>query len=178
MPARAVAFVALVVLTASAAATDPPRFTEEREAAARHFVTKHCPELVPVLDDLKKANRAAYELQIRETFQVAELLADLRDDPKRHDLELRMWKAENKALMLVARLAAPKEDRKAAEEKLLAQAKEIVGLEVQSIEHQAEVLEKELARTRDDLAKARANFDRTVKDKYDGLLEKAKKKKS
>src|SRR5262245_34083587 len=101
-----------------------PRFTEEREAAALHFVRKHCPELLPLLDELKKGNRPVYEQQVRETFQVTELLADLQDDPKRYDLELKVWKAENKALVLVAKLAAPREDdRKAVEDQLRALAK-------------------------------------------------------
>ena len=177
MNARAIAFALLAALTFPVAAAQPPRFTEEREAAALHFVKKHCPELSPLLDDLKKANRSAYEQQIRETFQVTELLANLQDDAKRHELQLNMWKAENKALVLVAKLAAPKdEDRKAVEEQLRALAKELVGLEVQSLEHQAVVLERELAEAKDELAKARDNFDRSVKDKFDGLIEKARKR--
>jgi hypothetical protein len=177
MTARAIAFALLAVLTFPVTAAQPPRFTEEREAAALHFVKKHCPELSPLLDELKKGNRAAYEKQIRETFQVTELLANLQDDPKRHELQLNMWKAENKALVLVAKLAAPKdEDRKAVEEQLRALAKELVGLEVQSLEHQAVVLERELAEAKDELAKARDNFERSVKDKFDGLIEKARKR--
>ena len=111
---RATAILAIVAASGWALAADPlPRFTEEREAAALHFVRKHCPELVPLLDELKKNNRASYEQQLRETFQVTELFADLQDDTKRYDLELKIWKAENKALVLVARLATPKdEDRK------------------------------------------------------------------
>ena len=178
MSARAIAFLIVICLAPPLSASEPlPRFTEEREAAALHFVKKHCPELSPLLADLKKGNRAAYELQVRETFQVTELLADLRDDAKRYELELKMWKAENKALLLVAKLAAPKdEDRKAVEEQLRALAKELVDLDVQSLEHQAAVLERELAAAKDDLAKARENFARSVKDKFDGLIEKARKK--
>ena len=174
-----VAALAVALLIPSAASADPlPRFTEEREAAARHFVRKHCPELVPLLDDLKKANRGAYELQVRETFQVSELLADLQDDPKRYALELNIWKAENKAFVLVAKLATPKEeDRKAVEEQLLALAKELVELDVRSLEHRAEVLRTELGVTKDELAKLRDNFDRTVKDRHEALLERARKKK-
>src|SRR5580704_18673922 len=91
------------------------------------FVRQHFPELIPLLEDLKKTNRPAYESQIRETFQVTELLADLQDDPKRYDLELKVWKAENKALVLVAKLTTPKEeDRKAIEDQLQVLAKELV----------------------------------------------------
>jgi hypothetical protein len=176
--ARAAA-LAVALLIPTAASADPlPRFTEEREAAALHFVKKHCPELHPLLDDLKKANRAAYELQIRQTFQVTELLADFHDDPKRYDLELKMWKAENKAFVLVAKLATPKEeDRKQIEEQLLALAKELVELEAQSLEHRVAVLQTELTGAKDDLAKLRDHFDRTVKERHEALLDKARKKK-
>src|SRR5262249_28996188 len=163
--------------TALAPAAGPlPKFTEEREAAALHFVRKHCPELVPLLDDLKKNSRPTYELQIRETFQVTELLADLQDDPKRHDLELKIWRAENQALVLVAKLATPKEeDRKKVEDQLQALAKELVELDVQSLEHRVEVLQGELTSAKDELMKYRDNFERTVKERFEALLEKAKK---
>jgi hypothetical protein len=170
--------VALLCIHASRAAEPLPRFTEEREAAALHFVKKHCADLIPLLEDLKKTNRTAYELQIRETFQVTELLADLQDDPKRHELELKIWKAENKALILVAKLATAKDDaRKAVEEQLQAQARELVELDLQSMEHRVAVLQTELASAKDELAKFRDNFDRNVKDRFEALLEKAKKKK-
>lgn len=166
-------------LPRAARAADPlPKFTEEREAAALHFVRKHLPDLVPLLEDLKKTSRPAYETQIRETFQVTELLADLQDDPKRYELELKIWKAENKALVLVAKLATPKEeDRKAVEEQLLALAKELVELDLQSMEHRVEVLRTELATAKDELTKFRESIDRTTKDRFEALLEKARKKK-
>ena len=175
---------AMVVLVAglcpgALSAADPlPRFTEEREAAALHFVRKHCPELLPLLEELKKSNRVVYETQVRETFQVTELLADLQDDPKRYDLELKIWKAENKALVLVAKLATPKEeDRKAVEEQLQTLARELVELEVLSLEHRVGLLQNELAAAKDELSKFRDNFDRTVKERFESLVEKARKKK-
>jgi len=170
--------VFFLISTATSAADPLPRFTEEREAAALHFVRKQCPELLPLLDDLKKANRLAYESQVRETFQISELLADLQDDPKRYDLELKVWKAENKALVLVAKLATPKdEDRKSIEEQLQLLAKELVELEVQSLEHRVGLLQSELSSAKDELAKFRDNYDRSVKDRFEALLEKARRKK-
>ena len=174
--ALVVGVAAIVVPMASA--DPPPRFTEEREAAAIHFVKKQCPELLPLLDEFKKANRAAYEAQIRETFQVTELLAELQDDEKRYALELKAWKAENKALVLVAQLATPKEeDRKVIEGQLQVLAREIVDLELQSLEQRIELLQSELVSSKDELGKFRDNLERTVKDRYESLLEKARKKK-
>jgi hypothetical protein len=175
---RAAALAAVLLCYHGARAEPLPKFTEEREAAALHFVKKHCADLVPLLDELKKANRTAYELQIRETFQVTELLADLQEDPKRHELELKIWKAENKALVLVAKLATAKDDtRKQVEDQLQVQARELVELDQQSLEHRVAVLQTELASARDELNKFRDNFDRAVKDRFESLLEKAKKKK-
>jgi hypothetical protein len=175
---RAAALAAVLFLPCAAPAADPlPKFTEEREAAALHFVRKHCPDLLPLLEDLKKASRTVYELQVRETFQVTELLADL-DDPKRYELELKIWKAENKALVLVAKLATAKDDaRKAVEEQLQALAKELVELDVQSMEHRVAVLQTELAAAKEELTKFRENLDRNAKERFEALLEKAKRKK-
>lgn len=174
---RVAALAAVLLLPCAVRAEPLPKFTEEREAAALHFVKKHMPDLVPLLDDLKKSNRTAYELQVRETFQVSELLADLQDDPKRYELELKIWKAENKALVLVAKLATAKDDaRKAVEEQLQALAKELVELDLQSIEHRVAVLQTELAAAKEELNKFRDNLDRNTKDRFEALLAKAKKK--
>ncbi|MDB5306538.1 MAG: hypothetical protein JWO38_740 [Gemmataceae bacterium] len=174
------AFALAVIAAAGGTArpSDPlPKFTEEREAAALHFVRKHCPDLVPLLDELRKSNRPAYELQVRETFQVTEFLADLQDDTRRYELELKIWKTENKAMVLVGRLATPREeDRKTIEDQLRGLAKELVDLEVQALEHRVQLLERESTAAREELAKARDGSDRTTREKFDGFVEKARKK--
>jgi hypothetical protein len=155
-----------------------PRFTEEREAAALFFVKKNLPELAPFLEQLKKNNAAQYQNQVREIFQVSEMLADLIDEPKRYDLELKIWQTENRAHTLVARLSTPNaEERKKLEEQLQGLAKELVDLDIQVLELKADQLDKELGEVNDELAKAKKNSDRLAKDKYEGLLEKAKKPK-
>jgi hypothetical protein len=156
-----------------------PRFTEEREAAALFFVKKHLPELLPLLEELKKNNAPQYEREVRQIFQVTEMLADLReDDPKRYELELKVWKAENKANSLVAQLSTPTEEvRKKVEAQLQDLAKELVELDMQVLELRAEQLDKELGEVKDELAKMRDNVDKQVKDRYEGLLDKARRPK-
>src|SRR6266851_1670984 len=154
-----------------------PRFTEEREAAALCFVRKHLPELVPLLEQLKKNNAGQYQHEIREIFQATEWLADLQDEAKRYELELKIWKAENKAHMLAARLTTAAEDeKKKLELELQALAKDLVELDVAILEVKAEQLDKELGEVKDELAKTKDNMERQVKDRYEQLLEKAKKK--
>jgi hypothetical protein len=154
-----------------------PRFTEEREAAALFFVRKNAPDLLPLLEQLKRSNRAQYQHEIREIFQVTEMLADLQDDPRRHELELKIWKTENKAYALVARLAASAgEERKRMEDVLLLLAGELVDLDVAVLELKVEELDRDLGTARDELARARQQIDRQTQARYQGLLEQARKR--
>jgi hypothetical protein len=155
-----------------------PRFTEEREAAALFFVKKHLPELLPLLEQLKKNNHAQYEHEVRAIFQETEMLADLQDDPKRYELELRVWKAENRANTLVAQLSTPSaEARQKIEGQLQDLAHELVDLDIQVLELKAEELDKELGDVKDELAKMRDALDKQIKERYEGLLDKAKRRK-
>jgi hypothetical protein len=155
-----------------------PRFTEEREAAARHFVKKHLPELLPLLEELKKGNRTQYESEIREIFQVTEMLADLLDEPKRHELELKIWKTENKAFVVVAKLSTGREEeKKSLESQLNELARELVDLELQSLEVHTAALEKDLQLSKEELSRLRENLDKTIKERYALLMDKVKRRK-
>lgn len=158
--------------------TSLPRFTETREAAALFFLKKHAPEALPLLDQLKKTNPAQYRQEIREVFQVTELLADLEDDPRRQELELKIWKTESKANALVARLSTPDAgERKRVEASLQELARELVDLDTQVLELKADQLDKELGEVKDELAKARDQTEKNVRDRYEGLVKKARSRK-
>lgn len=153
-----------------------PRFTEEREAAALFFVKKHLPELMPLLTELKKNQPAQYRREIRDIFQVTEMLADLQDEPRRHDLELKIWKSENRAHVLVARLSTPSaEVRKQTLDQLKTLARELVDLDIAVLELQADQLDKELGEVKDELARAREQIEQNVKARLDGLIDKTRK---
>ncbi len=155
-----------------------PRFTEEREAAALFFVKKHLPELLALLEPLKKNGPAQYQREISEIFRVTELLADLRDDPSRHDLELKFWITENKAHVLLAKLSTPDEaERKKIQTQLQELARKLVTLDVEFLELKADMLDRELGETKDELAKMRDQREKYVKDRFDGLLQRIAKRK-
>ncbi len=173
----ALAFLLLFGTRAIAEDRSLPRFTEEREAAALFFVKKQLPELLPLLEGLKKSNTDQYRREVREIFQVTELLADI-EDTKRYDLELKIWKTENKAYTLVAKLSTPKDDeRKKAEEQLQELAKELVELDIQVLELKADQLEHELGETKDELSKMRDGMEKHAKERYQLLMEKITKPK-
>jgi len=155
-----------------------PRFTEEREAAALHFVKKHLPELQPLLTELKKTNLPRYQQEISEIFHVSEILAEMQDEPRRYDLELKIWKADNRAHLLVGKLRAATDDEsKKLQEQLRETARELVELDIQVLELQAEQLDKELGEVKDELARAREQLDQNIKSRFDGLLDKSRKPK-
>jgi hypothetical protein len=168
----------LLAQPAAAASDTLPRFTEEREAAARFFVKKHLPELLPLLDELHNNNREQYVLQVRGIFQVTEMLADLMDEPRLYELELRIWKAENKAYTLVGKLASPSDqERRNIEQQMMSLARELVDLELQFLELKAERLDQELGEIKDEIALIRENLDRQIRDRYEGFLDQAKRRK-
>jgi hypothetical protein len=153
-----------------------PRFTEEREAAALFFIKKHSPEVLPLLEQLKKDNLIQYQHEIREVFYVTELLADLQDEPKRYELELRIWKTESKAHALVAQLSTPsEEERKKIEAALMDLARELVDLDIQVLEWKSEQLDKELGELKDELARNREQIEKVIRTRFDGLLTKIRK---
>lgn len=176
--------VAVLVAAASLRAATPgstdvslPRFTEEREAAALFFLRKHTPALLPFLEQIKKVSLVQYQHEIREVFQVTEMLADLQEDPRRHDLELEIWKTESKAHTLVARLTnLGEEDRRKVEGNLLKLARELVDLDIQVLELKTEQTEKELTEVKEELAKARDQIPVQTKARYEKLLEQVRKR--
>jgi hypothetical protein len=156
-----------------------PRFTEEREAAAVQFARKHVPELQPLLDKLKSADVKKYREEICEIFQTAEFLGELRDqDPKRHDLELDIWKTQTRSLILVAKVgqAADEEKPKLLEE-LQDAAKKLVDLDMQVLRLRVGELEKELTDAREQLAKGEEKREALNKERYQKLFEQAKSRK-
>ncbi len=168
----------ICLATLAPARADPPprtlpRFTEEREAAALHFVKKHLKELMPLLEQLRKNQPAQYEREIAEIFQVTEWLADLKEDSVRHDLELSIWVHENKALLLVARLSTPnKEERDRITGQLQELARELVELDIKVLTHKSDVLRAELSANDEELAALSQNRDKRAAERYAELLKK------
>lgn len=155
-----------------------PHFTEEREAAALQFARKHAPDLLPILDKLKDADATKYREEVCEIFQVTEFLNEIRAaDTKRYDLELDIWKTETKALMAAVKLAnAGEEEQAKLKEELQEHAKKLIDLDRQVLKHRVEELEKELGQARDELSRAEEKRDDLSKDRFQKLLEQAKKR--
>jgi hypothetical protein len=156
----------------------PPAFSEEREAAALHFVKKHAAELLPVLEKLKTSDPKKYQAEVCELFQTCEWLTDMRhEDEKRYNLELDVWRTETRSLLLVARLAGLKEDERDKHKAEVEEcARKLIDLEMLIMKHRIETLEKELGEARDEFTKAEEQKENLVKDRFSKLVEEAKRR--
>jgi hypothetical protein len=175
-------FAAALLWQGTSAAFPPardrlPRFTEEREAAALLFVRKNLPEVLPLLAELKKSHREQYEQQVREVFAVSEALADLQqDDPRRYELELKIWKTENRAAALAAKLhSASEPERHKAEAALLDLARELVDLDLHVLQLKTEQLEKELNHVKEQRLRLRRDSEKEIRARFEELVKQGQK---
>jgi hypothetical protein len=155
-----------------------PSFTEEREAAALHFVRKQAADLLPLLEKLKVSDVKKYQQEIGEIFQLTELLSDLRDeDEKRYNLELEVWKTETQALILVAKLTQTGEaEQPKYKEELQGLTKKLVDLDSQVLKHHIEELERGLSQARGELARIEEKRETLGKERYEKLFDQAKRR--
>jgi hypothetical protein len=161
------------------AKAEAPRFTEEREAAALFFVRKQLPELVPVLEELQKNNPKRYQQEIGTIFQATEFFAELRGNPRRYDLELKTWKTENRAFLVLARMATGSEaERKVLEPQLQDLTRELVDLDILGLKLKAEQLTKELADVNAALTQSQQTADKQARERFEALMEKLKRAKN
>lgn len=155
-----------------------PRFTETREAAVLFFVKKHVPEVLPLLEQLKKSSPTQYQEEVRAIFQVTELLASFQDTPRRHELELKIWITETKAHVLVAQLPALRGvERKRIEMQLQEMARELVEMDVQVLQVKIDQLDQERTILKEELEQAHDSLDRNVRARYEELISQARKPK-
>ncbi|GBD35052.1 hypothetical protein HRbin36_00156 [bacterium HR36] len=155
-----------------------PVFTEEREAAALTFVRRHYPDLMPLLERVRRSDLKRYQQEICEIFQLSEALTDLRlHDERRYQLELERWKTESRALVLVARLSAsPAADKPGLQSDLREAAKRLVELDMDLLRLRIEELERELAEARDEMSRAEEKRDLRVQERYHFLFDLAKRR--
>jgi hypothetical protein len=155
-----------------------PVFTEEREAAALTFVRRHYPDLLPLLERVRRTDSKRYQQEISELFQLSEALTELRlHDEKRYQLELERWKTESKALVLVARISTASTSEKATlQGELRDAAKRLVELDIELLRLRIEELERELSEARDEMSRAEERRDLRIQERYHFLFDLAKRR--
>ncbi len=172
---RGVRIGASVVVSA---AEPLPRFTEEREAAALHFVNKQGLELVPLLDDLKKANRNVYELLNSRNVSGHGTARRSARRPETLRVGIESLEGGEQGVCAGGEDRHSQGRRPEADRGSTADAGEASWWNWMCKRWSTALkCRAELLASKDELTKLRENFDRTVKERFEMLIEKTKKKK-
>lgn len=136
--------------------------TPEREAAVVSFVERNHPELAELLAHLKTNQPKEYERAVRDLFRVTEKLAMVHErDDRQYDLEIKAWKAQSRAQLVVARLKMT-DPESADNDELKKQLREILAEQMQA---RLDVLKLERERVTGRLEKLNDDIGRLERDR-------------
>jgi hypothetical protein len=125
------------------AAKTPAQLAAEREAAALAFAREHHPELVTLIEKLRKENRREYHLAIRDLSQASDRLARIkRQSPAQYEVALSAWKLDSRAHLLAARLTMSPDPALEAELKQV--LRDRVDLRLQEYQFERDRIQKRL----------------------------------
>ncbi len=137
---------------------EAPVLIPEREAAALAFAQKYHADLGELLVYLKANNPSAYQHAVFDLYRTSQRLAMHHDrgDMDRYQLELKMWQAQSRSQLIVARM---KMTATAQLEKQLRQALS------EQLELRAEILRRDREKTADRLQKLDEQLTQLNKDR-------------
>ncbi len=167
---------------------------KSQQAAALAFAKANHPELVPLLNSLKRRREADYNRELRQLHQASTRLGKLKErlQKERYEQELAVWKLDSRIRLQLARWAVSRDDelgseirkslaerqaiRKAQYERELARLNErrtkvdsmLRGLTDEKLDKEWQQLSKSIARRRRQSAakkKTNAQTTKSAKDK-------------
>lgn len=146
----------------ASAKTRQVTITPEREAAVVSFVERNHPELAELLAHLKTNQPKEYDRALRDLFRVTEKLAMVHErDDRQYGLEIKAWKAQSRAQLLVARLKMTDPESGDSEE-LKNQLREVLAEQMQA---RLDVLKLERERVSGRLEKVNEDISRLERDR-------------
>lgn len=113
----------------------------ERETAAIEFAQQNHPELVPILQGLKKNGRKEYQAALADLDRTADRLTKLKEkSPERYEFQLAEWKISSRIRLLAAKLAMGEDP--SVESELRAALRERVELRLNAQRTERDKLQK------------------------------------
>ncbi|RMG34672.1 MAG: hypothetical protein D6725_13855 [Planctomycetota bacterium] len=158
---------------AATSGTPAIEITPAREAAALTFAREHHPELVRLLQALRKVDRQQYLKAVRELYRQSERLARMKERGDwRYDLALQSWIVDSRLQVLSARYATTEDER------LLPRIRELIRerrmLQLQTMVRERERLESRLKKLNEAIDRLNADMDRSVEDELQRVVRKAR----
>jgi len=152
-----------------------PPIPAEREAAAIQFIEQHQPELVRLLNHLRKSDPRQYQRAVRELMRTVERLNQTKQrDPQRYELELQLWKTRSRIDLLAAQWQMHPSDElrerlRAAVAQQLSQQRRLLTIERERLAQRQEKIDAQLQTlgTQPD-----AEIDRRVRNLTEGRRKK------
>lgn len=130
---------------AAKGANPPPPLDKKAEADVLEFVREHHAELADLLKQLKDSRPREYQKAVRDLSRVRNRLFNMqKNNEKRFELELTVWKAETRVQLIAARLHMG--DRAELREELRTALNEQMDLRLQLLKYEREQVQDRLAK--------------------------------
>jgi hypothetical protein len=145
-----------------------------REAVVLPFVRTNHPELADLLEQLKAMRPVQYERAIAELWQTTRMLANFKkNDERRYQAALDLWKARSRAELLAAELVgAPNPER---ETQLRAALDNQIAAELRQQRLERELLAARLRKLDETIERLETKRDAVVETRYQNLLSKGRR---
>jgi hypothetical protein len=146
-----------------------------REAAARAFVRQNHPELAELLEQLKAMKPDQYEQAINELWQVnRQLAAYKKNDERRYQPALDVWKARSRAQLVAAQMASGTSSPQ-LESRLREALKNQVDAEIRQQRNERVLVQERLRKLDEAIDRLESRRDKIVESRYQLLHKKAER---
>jgi hypothetical protein len=146
-----------------------PQFTPERETASLSFVKEQHPQLIAVLERLKKINPEEYQWAIREIASDCDQLSNVKNrDANEYAVQLEAWRLRSKVGLAAADLNSKRTDEKEQKLKDLLRLQLLNQIKQQELER--ERIATRLAAMDKRLAELKQASEQTIDTRYQRLV--------
>jgi hypothetical protein len=155
--------------------SSPARSSAAREAAALAFVRENHPELADLLEQLKAMKPDQYERAINELSQVSrQLAAYKKNDIRRYQPALDVWKARSRAQLIAAQIAGG-----TSSADLDRQLREALGAqldaEIRQQRNERELVRERLRKLDETIDRLESRRDKVLESRYQALQKKSQR---
>jgi hypothetical protein len=150
-----------------------------RETAALAFVRENHPELAELLEQLKAMKPDQYERAINELWQVQRQLAAFKkNDERRYQPALDVWKARSRAQLIAAQMAGSSTSGTPSpelESRLREALKNQLDAEIRQQRNERALVQERLRKLDETIDRLESRRDKIVESRYQSLLKKAER---
>lgn len=150
------------------------RVPKKRQDELLEFVKEHHPELVKLLQHLKKNRRGEFHEAMLDLDRSEQRISLFKDrNPQRYQIELNLWKTRSRIRMLVAQLSV--EDNQRQQRQLKQEVSQFFKLRKQQLLSDKERTEERLNRINENIEKFDSEGDELIERQFQAYLRNAER---